>query len=399
MRDPQLLTAANAIVGDVTLLRRKIHASPELAYQEADTARLVELHLRRLGLEVHAGIAGTGVIALLHGRSSDEAKGRVVLLRADMDALPIQEEAPVPFASRRQGVMHACGHDVHVACLAGAATLLTNLREQLVGDVVFMFQPAEEAASGATRMIADGLFEIAHPNVAYMLHVWHDLPAGQVAVRPGPVMAGALMFDIRILGRGGHAARPHQTVDPVVIAAQVVTALQSVVSREIDPADAAVLTIGSLNAGNAANVIPDFAVVRGTVRAYREAVIAHLRARVAEVATHIAAGMRAIAEVEFSEEIPPVVNDETATAVALAAFRKYLGDAAIGEMPTSMGSEDFAFVLRHIPGAAMRLGVRGESWPSSRPIHTSTFEVDESCLPVGVAALAAVAMQQLTSTA
>jgi amidohydrolase len=263
--------------------------------------------------------------------------------------------------------------------------------------VLFMFQPAEEAGLGARRMLDDGLFKVARPDVAYMLHVWHDLQAGTLAVPTGPVMAGALMFEIIVSGRGGHAARPQLALDPVVTAAHIVTMLQSVVSREMDPAQPVVLTIGSIQAGEASNVIPDTARILGTARAYDRDILQVVQRRIAEIATQTAAALRLSATVNFGSVIPPVVNNDAAASQALDAIRNELGSDAIGTVGPSMGSEDFAFVLDETPGAMIRLGVRSPLWNEARPIHTAIFDLDERALRLGVTALSAIALRYKTS--
>jgi amidohydrolase len=267
-----------SIVPRVVGWRRQIHQHPELAFEERGTSALVERELGALDLDlIRTGLASTGVAGLLKGTATRARDESVLLLRADMDALPIHEETGLSFASVRPGVMHACGHDAHTAMLLGAARVLSGLRARLASDVLFMFQPAEEVGSGARAMLDDGLFEVARPDAAYMLHVWHDLPRGTVAIPTGPVMAGALTFHIEVEGRGGHAARPHMALDPVVAAAEIVTMLQLLVSREVDPAQPAVVTIGSIKAGDAANVIPSRASILGTARAYDAGILALLQ--------------------------------------------------------------------------------------------------------------------------
>jgi amidohydrolase len=317
----------------------------------------------------------------------------VLLLRADMDALPIAEQTSLDFASTNAGVMHACGHDAHTAILLGVAHVLSTLRAELSTDVLFMFQPAEEAGLGARRMLDDGLFEVARPEVAYMLHVWHDLEAGVLAVPTGPVMAGALMFEIIVSGRGGHAARPQLALDPVVTSAHIVAMLQTVVSREMDPSQPVVLTIGSIQAGEAANVIPDTARILGTARAYDREILRVVQRRIEEVATTTAAALRLSATVQFAAAIPPVINDGAAASHAVEAIRGELGSEAVGEVGPSMGSEDFAFVLDEVPGSMIRLGVRSPLWHEARPIHTATFDLDEHALRSGVIALSAIALR------
>jgi amidohydrolase len=388
---PTLLESARAIAESVVADRRAIHRRPELAFHEHETAALVESRLRALGIPVRTGIGGTGVVGLIEGARP----GRTVLLRADMDALPILEESTAEYASTTPGVMHACGHDAHTAILVGTARLLNERRAELSGCVKLMFQPAEEGGAGALRMIEDGLLQDPPVDAAFMLHVSHALPAGRVATAPGPVLAGANSFTITVEGRGGHAARPHIAIDPVVIAAHVVTALQTLVSREAPPDRAAVVTLGSLQAGTAANVIPDRAVIKGTIRAYDPDLMKELERRLEETAAGIAAAMRASAHVEFHMHYPPTVNDAAMAELLSGAGRTALGPGAVGVADPVMAAEDFSFVLERVPGAMLSLGVRAPEWEEPRPVHTPRFDVDESALPVGVACMASVAMEFL----
>jgi amidohydrolase len=388
---PTLLESARAIAESVVADRRAIHRRPELAFHEHETAALVETRLRALGIPLRTGVGGTGVVGLIEGARP----GRTVLLRADMDALPIQEESTAEYASAVPGVMHACGHDAHTAILVGAARLLLDRRDELAGAVKLMFQPAEEGGAGALRMIEDGLLQDPPVDGAFMLHVAHALPAGQVATAGGPVLAGANSFTIVVEGRGGHASRPHMAVDPVVVAAQVVTALQTLVSREVPPDRAAVVTLGSLIAGSASNVIPDRAVIKGTIRAYDGDLMKELERRLQETTTGIAAAMRASARVTFHMHYPPTVNDPAMAELLSGAGRSALGAEAVGVVEPVMAAEDFSFVLERVPGAMLSLGVRAPGWDEPRPVHTARFDVDESALPVGVACMASVAMEFL----
>jgi amidohydrolase len=388
---PTLLESARAIAESVVADRRAIHRRPELAFHEHETAALVETRLRALGIPLRTGVGGTGVVGLIEGARP----GRTVLLRADMDALPIQEESTAEYASAVPGVMHACGHDAHTAILVGAARLLLDRRDELAGAVKLMFQPAEEGGAGALRMIEDGLLQDPPVDGAFMLHVAHALPAGQVATAGGPVLAGANSFTIVVEGRGGHASRPHMAVDPVVVAAQVVTALQTLVSREVPPDRAAVVTLGSLVAGSASNVIPDRAVIKGTIRAYDGDLMKELERRLQETATGVAAAMRASARVTFHMHYPPTVNDPAMAELLSGAGRSALGAEAVGVVEPVMAAEDFSFVLERVPGAMLSLGVRAPGWDEPRPVHTARFDVDESALPVGVACMASVAMEFL----
>src|SRR5215472_1901662 len=386
-----LLEAAYQIAGTVVADRRAIHRRPELAYEERATAALVQARLDQLDVPLRSGVGGTGVIGLIKGARP----GRTVLLRADMDALPIQEESGGEFASTNPGVMHACGHDAHTAVLLGAARLLADRRAELTGNVKLMFQPGEEGGAGAVRMIDDGLLEDPPVDAAFMLHVAHHVYAGQVAAAAGPVLAGANAFTITLEGLGGHASRPSTTVDPVVVAAHVVTALQTLVSRETAPEQPAVVTLGSLAAGTTHNVIPDRAVIKGTIRAYSGDLMTHLERRLEDVAQGVARAMRADARVEYQLRYPPTVNDPAMAELLAGAARSTLGSDAVLEAQPLMAAEDFSFVLQRVPGAMLSLGVRARDWREPRPVHTARFDLDESALPVGVAAMTAVALEFL----
>jgi len=372
--------------------RRTIHSHPEMAYTERETSNLVQARLRSLGIPFRAGLAETGVVAEIKGERGD---GPCVLLRADMDALPIEEQSGVPFASEIPGVMHACGHDAHTAMLLGAAQLLLDRRADFAGSVKLMFQPAEEGGAGAARMIADGVLDGPKVDAAFMLHVRPELEAGKVSYGAGPLLAGADGFTITVEGRGGHAARPQQTVDPIVVGAEIVVALQTLVSREVDPIVPAVVTIGAFNAGKLSNVIPDRAVLLGTVRAFDDALFAHLEQRVREVATAVGAAMRANVKIEFEMSYPPSICDPQMAERLGASARALLGDENVKISRPQMGAEDFAFVLQKVPGAMLWLGVKNPEWSEPKPLHTATFDIDESALPIGSSTLAGVALDYL----
>ncbi len=388
----ELLAAAQALGGSIISDRRTIHSHPELAYQEEQTSTLVQARLRELGIPFRAGLGGTGVVGLIRGERGD---GPCVLLRADMDALPIEEETRVPFASEVPGVMHACGHDAHTAILLGAARMLMERRSAFAGTVKLMFQPAEEGGAGAARMIEEGVLGDPPVGAAFMLHVGPELPAGIVASGGGPLLAGADSFTITIEGRGGHAARPHVAVDPVVVGAQVVSALQSLVAREVDPTMPAVVTLSTFNAGTAHNIIPDRAVITGTIRAFDDTLFETLERRLRELVEGVASSMRAKATVTFEMRYPPSVCDERMAGVLGEAARSVLGDGAVVPFEQRMGAEDFAFVLQKVPGAMLSLGVQSPDWPAPKPLHTATFDLDESALPVGAACMASVALRFL----
>lgn len=372
--------------------RRTIHSHPEMAYEERQTSTLVQARLKNLGIPFRAGLAETGVVAEIKGELGD---GPCVLLRADMDALPIEEASGVPFASEISGVMHACGHDAHTAMLLGAAELLLERRSRFAGTVKLMFQPAEEGGAGAARMIADGVLDGPKVDAAFMLHVRPELDAGQVSYLGGPMLAGADGFTITVEGRGGHAARPHQAVDPIVVGSHIVVALQTLVSREVDPTVPAVLTIGAFNGGNRSNVIPDRAVLLGTIRAFDEKLFAHLEQRLREVVGGVASSLRAKVGIEFEMSYPPAVCDPAMAERLGESARTLLGPDAVKVARPQMGAEDFAFVLQKVPGAMLWLGVKNPAWPEPKPLHTASFDLDESALPIGSSALAGVALDYL----
>ena len=385
----EILEAARSIADQIVDDRRTIHSRPELAYQERETAAFVESRLADLGIEYRGGVGGTGVIGLVPGARP----GRTVLLRADMDALPITEESETGFVSRNPGVMHACGHDGHTAMLLGAARILHQQRARFDGIVKLMFQPAEEGGAGAVKMIEHGLLDDPIVDAAFAIHVGAGTETGTVIARGGPLLAGANSFTITVTGRGGHAARPQHAVDPVVIAAQIVVALQTLVSREVEPGVAAVVTLGALQAGTTFNVIPDRALIQGTIRAYDAEVMQRLEARVEETAKGVAAALRARAEVEIHMHYPPTVNDEAMAELAGGAIRKLGLNVAVGS--PIMAAEDFSYVLQRVPGAMVQLGVRDPSWPEPKPVHTAQFDLDEEALPLGAAVYAAMALEFL----
>lgn len=372
---------------DLVAIRRDLHRHPELAFEEHRTAGVVEEHLRKLGLTPRR-LAGTGVVADIVGG----AAGPVVALRADMDALPIEEASGVPFASETPGKMHACGHDAHTTMLLGAAERLVARRSELKGTVRLLFQPAEEVGLGAKAMIEAGALD----GVAsvYGLHNAPWLPVGTAAVRPGPLLAGAARFDIAVTGVGGHAAMPHTTHDPVVAGAAIISALQTIVSRSVDPLQSAVITVGSFQAGHAHNVISDRADLAGTLRYFAPELAERLPALIRQRAEQVAAAYGCTATVAFTDGIPVVWNEEGTAALAEAALTGVIGSERVLPMDPVMGSEDFAAYQEQVPGTFFWVGSGGP-----HGLHHPSFTLDEGCLPVGADLLVAVAQTALAEGA
>ena len=373
----------------IVALRRNIHREPEIGFDTERTASKVVDALAELPLEVRTGVAQNGLVALLRGAKP----GPTVALRADMDALPIQEETGLPFASEENGKMHACGHDGHTSMLVGAAHLLSKLQKELEGNVKFVFQPAEEGGRGGGRvMIEEGILEDV--SSVFALHLWPLLPHGTVAVKAGAMMAACGRFVLKVRGRGGHAAMPHLTADAAVISAHVVVALQTLVAREVNPVKPAVLTLGKIEAGNAFNVIPEEAEIAGTVRTLDLELRQTLPERIQDLARGLVRGMRGDAELDYEFCYPVTRNDPKMAGLALDTARSLLGDEAVNEVDhPSMGAEDFAFFLEKLPEAYVWLGCRDEEHTSS--VHTPTFGFNEDILPKGSALLTALALKAL----
>jgi amidohydrolase len=387
----ELLNAARGMAGEIVADRRDIHAHPELGYKENRTSELVADRLSKLGIDVRTGVGGTGVIGVMEGGKP----GKTVLLRADMDGLPIQEISERPYTSQNAGVMHACGHDGHTAMLLAAAKILTERRGGLKGTVKFMFQPAEEGGFGAVKMLEDGLMEAPNVDAAFALHVDSLLEAGQVQVQPGAMFAAADRYTILVRGKGGHAAAPNLTIDPVVVAAHIVIALQTLISREIAPHERAVITLAELHAGTAENIIPDTVEIKGTMRNYNPQLREYLQGRIRELSAGIAGAMRASVEIDWRPGYPPLVNHESGAALVTEVAEREIGPGTAVVREPTMGAEDFSYLLERVPGAMFRLGTRMEEWTTRKPHHTADFDMDESALPVGTAMLAATAIEYL----
>jgi len=385
-----LIDDAKAISGELVTLRRAIHAEPELGLNTPKTCAKVRMALAHLPLEWAEGSSCTGMVATLKGGAGN---GRSVLLRGDMDALPMPEETGLDFASGVPGTMHACGHDAHTAMLAGAAELLCKRADTLKGEVRFMFQPGEEGHHGARCMLQDGLLDPL-PDAAFALHVFPNAPHGLIGGRAGPLLAAADQFRIRINGKGGHASLPHETMDPVPIACEIVTAIQAMVTRKFSAFDPVVVTVARIESGTTFNVIPDKAEIEGTMRSLSASNRERLREQVQLLAAGIAGAHGLTADIEIVEGFPVTVCDERAVDFGEQVTQSMFGEQAFLRLADPiMGAEDFAYVLEKVPGAMFFLGVshEGEDWTQCCGIHSTKMIVDESVLPQGAAFLAGLA--------
>ncbi len=372
---------------EVVTTRRDLHAHPELGFEEERTAAMVAGRLRALGFEVHTGIGKTGVVGVLRGA----APGKTIMLRADMDALPIDEENDVPYKSRTPVHMHACGHDGHVAMLLGAARIVMSRRDEVAGTVCFLFQPAEEGKGGAKAMVADGVLERFGIERAYGLHLASTHPAGQVGFREGAFYASSDSIEITVEGKGGHGAAPHQTVDPVYVASQFVVAVQQIVSRNIDPIEPAVVTIGAINGGTTHNVIPSRVRLLGTVRAFDGVVREKMAERIERVLRGICESSGATYEFEYIWRYPVTSNDVEQTRYARALAQRVVGAERVAEVPKLMGAEDFSFFAERVPACFFTIGSNGGA-NSAFPHHHARFDIDESALETGVRMMTALAL-------
>lgn len=370
-------------------LRRDFHRHPELGFQEARTSGVIARELAQLGLKVTTGIAKTGVIGLLEGRMP----GPTILLRFDMDALPVTEETGADYASQTTGVMHACGHDGHMAAGITIARILSESRERLKGRVKFVFQPAEEGLGGAALMIEEGVLQNPSPDYALAFHLWNDRPVGWLGVTPGALMAGAEIFTIRIVGRGGHGAIPEQTIDPVVVAAQLISSLQTITSRNVSPLHSAVLSITYLEAGNAYNVIPQQVELRGTIRVFETSVRNLVIERMRQISDGVAHSFNCQIDLEVQGLTPPVINDhEIARVVEKSAIALY-PTLSIDRQFRTMVSEDMAFFLERIPGCYVMVGSANPERGLCYGHHHPKFDFDERALSYAVAIITSTVLE------
>ncbi|ACK68290.1 amidohydrolase [Rippkaea orientalis PCC 8801] len=361
--------------------RRQFHQYPELGFKEKATAAFIAQTLTEIGIPHQTGIAKTGIVATI----TSPHPGPVLAIRADMDALPIQEENEVPYCSRHDGIMHACGHDGHTAIALGTADYLWRHREAFRGTVKIIFQPAEESPGGAKPMIEEGVLKNPDVDAIIGLHLWNNLPLGTVGVRSGPLMAAVECFDLDIFGKGGHGAMPHQTVDSVVVSAQIVNALQTIVARNINPIDSAVVTVGELHAGTALNVIADQAKMRGTVRYFNPQFKGYFGQRIEEIVAGICQSFGATYELNYWWLYPPVINDEKMAELVRSVALDVV-ETSTGIVPTcqTMGGEDMSFFLEEVPGCYFFLGSANPDKGLSYPHHHPRFDFDESVLSMGV---------------
>ncbi len=390
----QLKSDIDELVPDLVATRRDFHQHPELAFEEVRTSGIVAQRLQQLGLEVQTGVAKTGVVGLLRGgAASDGAK--TVAIRADMDALPIHEQNEVNYRSTIDGKMHACGHDGHTAMLLAVADVLSRRRADLHGNIKFIFQPAEEAVGGALPMVQEGVMQGVDSVIG--LHLVSDYPVGRVGVRSGPTYASADKFYITVTGKGGHAARPHRAVDPIVISAYILTALQTLISRETSPFDPSVITVGMIQAGSAFNIIPEMAEMQGTMRTYSAAHRKKLLTRIRELSSGIAEAMGATCDVKLIAGCPPCVNDEKVTAVVHNAAVEAVGADHVDSGAEVMNSvsDDMAYFLDAVPGCYFLVGAKNDGKDARYPHHHPHFNVDEDALPIGVEVLARAAVELL----
>jgi amidohydrolase len=386
---------SNRIYPGLLKLRRELHQYPELNFKEFKTSERLAQELVKLKIKAKKGIAKTGVVGLLEGKRG----GKTVALRADMDALPILEQTNLPYKSKNPGVMHACGHDVHMTCVIGAAKILSIMKDEFNGNVKFIFQPSEEAhPGGAKPMIQAGVLK--NPNVSgiFGLHCDPSIPLGRIGVREGPFMAQADSFDIIVHGIGGHGARPHDGVDAIVVAAQIIQGLQTIASRKISPVEPVVISVGKIEGGTARNIICDRVILKGTARSLNQKVANRIPQLLKEIAVNIAQSAGASAEVTYQTGYPVLVNPHEATELARHTIASLFGKDAVYEIPKPlMGAEDFAYYLQKVPGSFLRLGTRNPGKGATYPWHHPQFNVDENAIKFGASLLAGLVFDYLNS--
>jgi amidohydrolase len=393
MTPKRIKALASKYFEETIKIRRHIHAHPELSYQEYETAKYVAEQLRKMGIEPIEGVAETGVTAIIEGKNPSK---RVIALRGDMDALPIWEENDVPYKSINEGIMHACGHDVHTSCVLGAAMILNELKDEFEGTIKLIFQPGEEKnPGGASLMIKAGALENPKTDAVFGQHVMPYIPTGKLGFRAGQYMASADEVYLTVKGKGGHAALPDQTVDPIVIASHIVTALQQVISRNADPKSPTVLTFGTIHGGSAQNIIPDEVKLGGTFRALDETWRFKAHELITNMAQGIAQGMGGSCNVNIDVGYPFLHNDERLAERARAHAVEYIGEENIVDLDLWLGAEDFAYYSQVVPSCFYRLGTGNEVKETTFGAHTPRFNVDEDAIELGIGFMAFNAIKQL----
>lgn len=385
------LSEAQALFEYTQALRRDFHRHPELGFHEVRTAGIVARELNKLGLEVTPGIAETGVVATIEGNRP----GAVLLLRFDMDALPIQEQTGAPYASQNPGVMHACGHDGHTAVGLTVARILNNHRQKLSGTIKLVFQPAEEGEGGAQRMLTEGILENPHADAALALHLWNEKPFGWLGITAGPTMAAAEIININVTGRGGHGAIPQLAIDPVLASAQIINALQSIVARNVSPLETAVVSVTSIHAGETFNVIPAQALLQGTIRSFSPEVRQHVLERIQQVVEGIGTAMQCQVDCQIQSISPAVVNDVDLAQRVSTTARQLLPDSQVEADYRTMGAEDMAFILQKLPGCFFFIGSANPAEGLDAPHHHPRFDFDERALVHATALMANAAWDYL----
>lgn len=373
---------------EMVRLRRDFHAHPELGLKEKRTSGIVADYLRGLGLEVETGIAGTGVVGLLAGG----APGRTLMLRSDMDALPVQEKGEAPYRSQTENVMHACGHDGHMANLLGTAAILSRFRQQLKGQVKFVFQPAEEYPGGAKLMVEEGVLENPRVDAAFGLHLVTSLPLGCIGWSRGVMMAAMDSFTLRIRGKSGHSAMPEGSVDAILASARVISALQGLIVQDVSSPKAALVNVGTITGGSASNVVAEEVVLTGTVRTIDRGVRAGFPAAMMRVIDEAAKGMKASFELDYEHGYPPLVNDPAMSDLIADVIRQTPWGQGLIELPPVMGSEDMSFYFEHVPGSFIFLGAGNPERGLTAPLHSSCFDFDESALVRGATIFSRLAL-------
>ncbi|MFR8392608.1 MAG: M20 metallopeptidase family protein [Pilosibacter sp.] len=375
---------------DLLTIRHQIHRHPETAFEEIETTKLIKKALDDAGIENHPNGDSTGVIGLIHGAK----EGPVLAIRADIDALPIKENTGLPFSSEVSGKCHACGHDLHTTVLIGAARLLKEYQNDLCGTIKLIFQPAEEVMTGAAKTIANGALENPKPDFIIACHTWPDMPAGSIGVRKGTMLGASDSFKVTVIGKGGHAAHPQKGIDPVVIAAHIITQLQTIVSRRVAAIDPVVVTVGHLEAGTAANIIPNEAYFEGTVRTQSNETRNHVAEILKQLAVGTARAMGGDAEVSYTFGVGPTISEDHLVDEISEAVTELLGNDKLLQVPSpSMGSEDFARYLERIPGAIFRLGTHNDTPESKLALHNASLLFDEKAIPTGVATMVGAAFK------